>query len=144
MRIPDQPSRDLPLLIFVSAVAVILLYLFIPEEQQSAPKQGIETHYGPAFSRARSNLPALFSSDDYPVAALREEQQGMVAFTLSIDPRGLVSNCVIARSSGSASLDDATCRVLQRRARFDPARDIDGKPVADLYSGRIKWVLPDE
>ena len=132
------------MLIVVSAAAVTLLNLTAPQEEQETPERGTETHYGPAVSRARADLPALFSTDDYPEAALRHEEQGIVHYTLSIDPRGKVSNCVITRSSGSVALDDATCRVLQRRARFDPARDIDGKPVADLQTGRIRWKLPDE
>ncbi len=132
------------MLIIVSAAAATLLNLTAPQEEQEAPERATETHYGPAVSRARTNLPALFSSDDYPEAALRHDEQGTVHFTLSIDPRGNVSNCVITRSSGSVALDDATCRVVQRRARFDPARDIDGRPVADLHTGRIRWALPDE
>jgi protein TonB len=143
MKFSVQPARDLPLLIFVSAVAVMLLTWLTPPELSNAREPRAEEHYGPARSHATANLPGLFSSDDYPEEAMRRDEQGTVAYTLAINPRGSVSNCVIARSSGSAALDTATCTVLQQRAHFIPARDGSGRPVADLHSGRIRWVLPD-
>lgn len=35
-----------------------------------------------------------------------------------------------------------TCSILQRRARFTPARDANGKIVEDISTARIRWVLP--
>jgi hypothetical protein len=32
---------------------------------------------------------------------------------------------------------------MKSRARFEPARDSDGKPTGDTVSNAIKWVLPD-
>jgi TonB family protein len=99
-------------------------------------------HDGP--NRAKANLPALFSTDDYPVDAIRRDEQGTVAFRLLINRRGRVSECQIVSSSGSNALDGATCRILEDRARFEPARDADGKRIADETTGRIRWMLPDE
>lgn len=94
--------------------------------------------------QAKANLLQLFSTDDYPVEAIRREEQGTAAFQLSINRRGYVSDCRIVSSSGSDALDRATCGILESRARFDPARNAQGKRVADHYSGRIRWELPDE
>jgi protein TonB len=53
-----------------------------------------------------------------------------------------VSGCEIIRSSGHKSLDDATCSILQRRARFTPARAADGQPIAStVVSPPIVWRL---
>ena len=87
-------------------------------------------------------LHRLLSSDDYPPAALRNEERGDVDFRLAIGRDGRVSGCTITGSSGSAILDSATCRTIQARARFAPARDADGRPTSDRLRGRMSWRLP--
>jgi TonB family protein len=94
-------------------------------------------------ARAAANLPSLFSSDDYPAAAVRAGEQGAVGFRLEVDKAGRVAGCAITASSGSAALDATTCRLLSARARFTPARDRKGRPVADSLTGRIVWKLPE-
>ena len=76
--------------------------------------------------------------------AIRNNEQGTVAFELSINRLGWVSGCRIVQSSGSKALDERTCNILRDRARFAPARDASGKRITDQYSGRIRWELPDE
>jgi TonB family protein len=100
---------------------------------------------GPGESaRARANLASLFSDDDYPADAVRKREAGTVGFRLQVGVDGLVAGCEIAASSGSASLDSATCRLLTQRARFSPARDRRGEPTTDTVVGRITWRLPEE
>src|SRR5206468_2770896 len=41
------------------------------------------------------NLVSLISSDDYPNAALRNEEQGTVTVALAVDPKGAVSSCTV-------------------------------------------------
>ncbi len=86
----------------------------------------------------------LFSSDDYPAAALRAEEEGLAVFKMTIDKDGRVIGCDITSSSGSASLDSTTCRLIRARARFRPARNARGKKMADVVYGRILWRFPDE
>jgi protein TonB len=95
-------------------------------------------------ARARGNLVALFSTDDYPQSAIRNEEQGTTAVRLTIGGDGRVSDCNITSSSGSSALDNATCSILRRRARFTPAKDQAGNPISDTYSQRIRWELPSE
>jgi TonB family protein len=92
--------------------------------------------------RARANLNAYFSADDYPAAALRANEQGTTGFRLTIGPNGRVTACEITQRSGSAALDQATCRILRSRARYTPARDSYGNPAAGSDSGRVAWRLP--
>jgi TonB family protein len=97
---------------------------------------------GPSRAMAPS-LPQLFSSDDYPAEALRAGEQGTVAFQLEVGADGSVAACTVTSSSGSASLDSTTCRLLRERARFTPARDSSGKPVSDTVVSRITWRIPE-
>jgi protein TonB len=90
---------------------------------------------------AHGSVAALFSGDDYPADAQMRDEQGTVGVELKIDKQGRVSRCNIAQSSNSKSLDSATCRILQQRARFTPARDNSGQPVEDTYTQRITWRL---
>lgn len=83
------------------------------------------------------------SSDDYPAAALRNEEQGTVAVWLDIGTDGRVTGCTISSSSGSSSLDAATCRIFRSRGRYRPARDVAGQPVPGAVRERIRWALPD-
>jgi protein TonB len=91
--------------------------------------------------RARADLAALISDRDYPREALYRREQGRVAFELAVAAQGQVADCRILASSGSATLDEATCRIMRERARFAPARDAAGRPTADIVRDAIRWVL---
>lgn len=84
------------------------------------------------------------SSNDYPPAALREELEGVSRFIVTIDPNGLVENCRISVSSGSAELDAATCRLVTDRARFEPARNNRGKPTTGSWASSVRWQIPND
>lgn len=96
-------------------------------------------------TRARmegGGVAALLSDDDYPKAAIDAEEQGTVGFAVAVGSDGKATGCRVTRSSGSTTLDQATCRIVLERAKFQPARDQQGKAVADLVKGRIMWRLP--
>ena len=57
---------------------------------------------------------------------------------------GLLLMGNLSDSSGSTALDNATCNIIRRRARYTPAQDQAGNPVAGSDSTRIRWELPDE
>jgi len=88
---------------------------------------------------AVGNLQGLISADDYPQAALENEEQGTVNVRLAIGPNGRVTGCDIAGSSGSRTLDSTTCRILRSRARFTPATDQNGQATSGSFSQRITW-----
>ncbi len=79
---------------------------------------------------------------DYPPAAIVGGEEGMVAFKLGVDDQGRTVQCTITQSSGSAVLDATTCRLMMLRARFQPATDAAGKPVASIFASRTRWTLP--
>ena len=86
----------------------------------------------------------MFASDDYPADAQRNGEQGTAQARLSVDTNGRVTGCVLVRKSGSRSLDDATCRILKKRARFKPAHDSQGNDITDtVVTPPITWRLAD-
>ncbi|RYD61660.1 MAG: energy transducer TonB, partial [Verrucomicrobiaceae bacterium] len=78
--------------------------------------------------------------NDYPSRALREKIGGTTSFRLTIGADGSISGCEITVSSGHTILDQATCRFLQKRARFTPAKDKYGKATIGKYEGYYQWV----
>jgi TonB family protein len=88
------------------------------------------------------NTESWVAESDYPPAALRHNEQGVVAFELQIDAAGRVALCTVTHSSGSVVLDARTCALIQERARFEPARDARGNAVAGSFRQRIGWQLP--
>lgn len=82
------------------------------------------------------------TTEDYPPSALREEAEGVVRFTLDVDATGVPLNCSVTQSSGRADLDDATCQLIAERARFEPARDSHGMPIAGTYANTVRWQIP--
>ena len=105
-------------------------------EGQTTPAQPGSTVTPP------KGIPETFLTDlDYPKDALRLRQEGLSVVQLRISTKGRVKACSVQQSSGSPSLDAATC-VLARDRRFKPARDGQGKAVEGDAPMRINWRLP--
>ena len=82
----------------------------------------------------------IIHADDYPFQARRHGWEGTVVADLTISARGTVDKCDVVKSSGYKLLDDTTCSILVKRARFHPARDKDGNAVADVVrTPEIGW-----
>lgn len=80
------------------------------------------------------------SSDDYPRKLLDDGAQGLIYFRLMIDAEGKVSSCHIQRSTRPVGFDETVCRIMTSRARFEPARDESGKPVASSWRNTFTFV----
>ncbi|HYW14715.1 MAG TPA: TonB family protein [Allosphingosinicella sp.] len=93
-------------------------------------------------ARARANLASYVSDEDYPSAAVRNEEQGTTRFKLVVGADGRVQDCTVTGSSGSSALDSTTCKLMRQRAKFAPATGTDGKPTSDTVTNAIRWVLP--
>lgn len=149
-RSPVQPGGGSPLALALLMILAVAVVFTIREDwfDSFAPPYSISAISQPDM-QSRSNgvtgtaamLRALFTSADYPDEALRKGEQGTTAVRLAIDRQGKVSDCTVIESSGSSSLDQATCNVLTSRAQFTPARDSRGRPTSDTYVQRIKWQL---
>lgn len=84
------------------------------------------------------------TDNDYPTSAMREGKQGITGFRVSVGSDGRVTDCSVTKSSGSPELDDTTCKLITRRARFAPAIDGDGKPTTGTYASSVRWQIPKE
>ena len=91
---------------------------------------------------AKGDEASWITNDDYPPSSIRAEEEGTTAITWTINAQGRAENCRVTQSSGSSALDQAACRALTRRARYSPALDQAGNPMATTKSRRVKWVLP--
>ncbi|MFL0413913.1 energy transducer TonB [uncultured Sphingomonas sp.] len=91
---------------------------------------------------AKGDPAQWITNDDYPPSSIRAEEEGTTAIKWTINTQGRVENCVVTESSGSNALDQAACRALTRRARYSPATDAAGNPIATTQSRRVVWRLP--
>lgn len=107
-----------------------------------APAPDPEPSFTPRAARPMGRPGLWVSPSDYPARDLREGNQGVTRFSLSIGADGRIGSCVVTQSSGHAGLDEATCRNLARRARFAPATDETGARVSGSYTGSIRWEIP--
>ena len=93
---------------------------FVARIQWALPPEAAE----PAEDAARANLASYVTDSDYPMGALRRNEQGRVGFDLDVSAEGRVTHCHVTASSGSEELDLTACRIMLERARFDPAGTI--------------------
>jgi len=68
--------------------------------------------------------------------------EGTVSVRFTVDADGGTSGCRITRSSGNAELDETTCRLIELRFRYRPARDVQGRPVPETVTRTFDWLLP--
>ncbi len=100
-------------------------------------------NFDPAAARPRNDPSRWLSDRDYRPGWARRELTGLAQFRLEIGADGTVSACTITGSTGHPELDAATCALVARRARFEPARGANGEAVAGSYSSAVRWVLPE-
>src|SRR5437588_8827816 len=60
--------------------------------------------------------PSWFTSNDYPIEAMKEAIEGSVVFEVDVGASGKPTACRITNSSGHQILDKATCDVVLSRA----------------------------
>jgi len=82
------------------------------------------------------------NADDYPPEALLRAIEGRVLVRIAVSAQGRASECATVATSGSAVIDETTCRVIRRRARFRPARDAAGRAVPARYVSSVTWLVP--
>ena len=83
------------------------------------------------------------TNNDYPTEALRASLSGDVAFLLVVGADGKSTDCRVVHSSGVPLLDQTTCSLISRRARFKPAQNDAGQAVTGYYVNRVRWVIPN-
>jgi len=98
--------------------------------------------FTPQAAMPRNGPTGWVTNNDYPQIALRRGWEGDLTYALDIGADGKVDDCRIVNSSGRRALDDAACRMITRRARFDPATNRSGDAIAGTYRGAVSWMIP--
>jgi protein TonB len=99
--------------------------------------------FAPKSARPSNSSAGWISTNDYPRSPLMNEIEGTAGYLLVIGTNGRVASCDLTRSSGNRALDDATCRLITNRARFEPATDESGAKVLGTYTGSVRWEIPN-
>lgn len=78
----------------------------------------------------------------YPARAYRSLQSGPLEAVALVDPTGAATACKVIVASGFGDLDTAACEAMAK-ARYRPARDAAGNPVASYWTTRITFALSE-
>ncbi|WP_394731016.1 TonB family protein [Altererythrobacter sp. GH1-8] len=111
-----------------------------------SPRPGTGAGFGaiePVAAIPRGDPSRWITDSDYKSRWIREGFSGRASFSLQISKQGRVEKCSITRSTGHSVLDQATCALITKRARFEPARSSDGSATSGIYTSAIHWQLPD-
>lgn len=95
----------------------------------------------PIATEPQATIRKFFRTNDYPLKALDKKQSGTVGLLLWVEPTGLVSKCEVIEPTAARVLEEKSCSVLQRRARFIPAKNAAGLAIRAPVTTRINWLL---
>lgn len=79
---------------------------------------------------------------DYPAGAEEDALVRSVSVRYRVETNGRVTGCRITRPSGNPELDANTCRLIERRFRYYPSRDPEGRPVRAVVTATHTWDVP--
>lgn len=119
--------------------------------QQEAPPPSVTTQPKPppappkttAVQAAPTELKAIqrtHTLPPYPTISQRLGEQGTSQLTVAISTEGAVTDCTIAKSSGSQRLDSAACEYVKGHWKWQPPTQ-EGKPVAAKTQVDVVWNL---
>jgi protein TonB len=122
-----------------AALAVLTIPLMVQTAQASP--------FGPSVKEFGGATPIgenrWITSSDYPESPLRLEVQGRVIVAFGIGADGKITTCNVESSSESPVLDEISCRLLQRRARFKPQMASDGSAVETKGRYSVDFWIPE-
>jgi hypothetical protein len=81
--------------------------------------------------------------DDFPKGPLFQGASAIVQFRLMVGADGIPTECHIQQATKSPEFTKLTCDLLVKRARFTPALDSGGKPVASYYISSVRWLAAE-
>jgi TonB family protein len=81
----------------------------------------------------------IFSSDDFPAYMQAAGTTRSVDIRVVVQPDGILKDCEIESSSGDTGLDRYTCGLIMKRARFSPAKWLDGSPAYGVIRVPVVW-----
>lgn len=128
----------------------IILPSFTPIEVKPAPSgipkpfpSAASPSFDPVPVKPRNDPGAWVTTNDYRSSWINRELTGTAGFKVEVGANGRAVSCLITKSSGHDALDQATCDLISKRARFEPARNNKGDKVGGTYSSSVRWQLPE-
>lgn len=72
--------------------------------------------------------------------AVVDGRSAVIRFRLTVDPQGKPTQCFTQNATLAAEIAKTTCVILIKGARFSPALDSEGKPIASYYTNSMRWL----
>jgi TonB family protein len=105
---------------------------------------GIDAEKHKSLSRPatpKSNPGRWIKSSEYPQELLRKGKQAIVNFRLIVDEKGETETCDIQQSTRPVEFDEAVCRALMLRAKFEPALDDKGEAIKSYFINSVTFQI---
>lgn len=103
---------------------------------------GRGTGSGGGLARRAEKVSGELKTRDFPRSEADQRDGRFIIVRYAVGTDGRVRNCRVVQSSGSAEADAITCRLIEKRFRYRPARDGAGKPVNDETGWKQWWWRP--
>ncbi len=87
---------------------------------------------------AVTSISDWLTASDYPGKAVANDKSGGVNVRLDVDATGRVTDCHVLEAGGDPIFQGQSCKFLRERARYRPARNAAGAPIA---SYAILWAI---
>jgi len=85
------------------------------------------------------HIAGVLTDADYARSGVPRGASGTVLISFRVRSDGSVDRCATVRSSGYPQIDRATCRLVEQRFRFRPARDASGRPIDFTLRTDFTW-----
>lgn len=133
-----------PVFELTSEIPPFMPVIKIPEPRLAPAVESSPPAFTPRGPLPRNGPTGWVTTNDYPTRALHRGWEGTVDYALEIGTNGRVEECRILSNTGHEVLGEATCRWVERRARFDAATDGTGAEVTGSYRGAVTWQIPED
>lgn len=70
-------------------------------------------------------------------------EQARTQISFEVNEAGRIENCVVTQGSGHPNLDAKACAIAVDKARYVPAKGVNGKPIRTAKTLKVTWrILP--
>ena len=77
----------------------------------------------------------------YPPNLLLNRINGLVELRLTVDDKGRVRDCAVQLATWVRQFGDDACRKFKEEARFEPAKNSAGEPVASTFRTAVMYII---
>ena len=91
----------------------------------------------------KTNPGEWMKSTDYPTLAAWDGARAIINFRLMLDVSGNATSCHIQNAVGGPEFEKAVCDKVMKRASFEPALNMEGKPVPSYHVNTVRFDIPN-